>query len=272
METEEMSGITVVRVKTYISANQGYFRRSLDFFSFLVTGFWAGVFQTKHDVVAATSPQFFAAVAGKAIGIVRQTPFVLELGDMWPSSIVAVGLMKKGLILRLMEKLELQLYQHSSYVIALTNAFQNNLVSRGVAEGKIHVVRNGVDLNRYSQSPKNKILEKKWGTTNKFVVGYFGTHGMAHGLINVLDVAEALNEQSKILFLFVGAGAERNNLINSARDRGLNNVIFKPAQPKSAMPDIWSICDVALVHLKNSPAFSEAVSYTHLTLPTILLV
>ena len=258
-QTEKISGITVVRVKTYISANQGIFRRSLDFFSFLVTGFWAGVFQDKHDVVAATSPQIFAAVAGRAIGVIRKTPFVLELGDMWPISIVAVGLMKKGLILRLLEKLELLLYHHSSYVIALTNAFKKNLVSRGVAESKIHVVRNGVDLNRYSQSPKNKILAKEWEVTDKFVVGYFGTHGMAHGLINVLDVAETLNDQSNILFLFVGAGAERNNLINVARDRGLKNVIFKPAQPKSAMPDIWSICDVALVHLKNSPAFSEVL-------------
>ena len=77
---------------------------------------------------------------------------------MWPISIVAGGLIKKGLILRLLEKLELLLYHHSSYVIALTNAFKKNLVSRGVAESKIHVVRNGVDLDRYSQSPKNKIL------------------------------------------------------------------------------------------------------------------
>jgi len=258
-QVEDMSGIRVVRVKTFIAANQGVVRRSLDFLSFLVTGFVAGLFQAKPDVVAATSPQFFAAVAGWAVGVCRRRPFVFELGDLWPNSISAVGAMKKGLLLSLMEKVELFLYRRSAAVAALTQAFKDNLVSRGIPAEKIYVVLNGVDLPRYGPRPKDADLSADWDIGDKFVIGYLGTHGMAHGLMNVLNAAEKLADEQDILFLFVGAGAEREMLMTEAKRRGLTNVMFQLAQPKEKMPEIWSLCDVALIHLKDSPAFADVL-------------
>ncbi len=258
-QVEDMSGIRVVRVKTFIAANQGVLRRSLDFLSFLVTGFVAGLFQPKPDVVVSTSPQFFAAMAGWAVGLCHRRPFVFELGDLWPNSISAVGAMKKGVLLSLMEKFELFLYRRSAAVAALTNAFKDNLVSRGIAAGKIHVVLNGVDLSRYAPRPRDQALAEEWGIGGKFVVGYLGTHGMAHGLINVLDAAEKLSDEPDILFLFVGAGAEREMLMTEAARRKLTNVQFREAQPKERMPEIWSLCNVALIHLKDSPAFADVL-------------
>jgi len=258
-QVEDMSGIRVVRVKTFIAANQGVVRRSLDFLSFLVTGFVAGLFQAKPDVVAATSPQFFAAVAGWAVGVCRRRPFVFELGDLWPNSISAVGAMKKGALLSLMEKVELFLYRRSAAVAALTQAFEDNLVSRGIPAEKIYVVLNGVDLPRYGPRPKDADLSADWDIGDKFVIGYLGTHGMAHGLMNVLNAAEKLADEQDILFLFVGAGAEREMLMTEAKRRGLTNVMFQPAQPKEKMPEIWSLCDVALIHLKDSPAFADVL-------------
>ena len=111
-QTENMFGIKVIRVKTYISANRGIFRRSLDFLSFLVSSFLAGIFQQKHHVVTATSPQFFAAVSGKAIGAIKRTPFIMEIGDLWPVSIVGVGLLHRGIFFRLLQVFELFLYNH----------------------------------------------------------------------------------------------------------------------------------------------------------------
>lgn len=258
-QTEVISGINVVRVKTYIAANQAVVRRSLDFLSFLVTGFVAGLFQPKPDVIVATSPQFFAAVAGWALSGVRRRPFVFELGDLWPMSISAVGAMKKGILLALVERFELFLYRRSAAVAALTHAFKDNLVSRRIAADKIHVVLNGVDLPRYGPRERSAILADGWGTGGKFVVGYLGTHGMAHDLRNVLDAAEILKNDPNILFLFVGAGAEREMLVKETETRQLPNVKFMPSQPKEMMPEIWSLCDVALVHLKNSPAFAEVL-------------
>ena len=258
-QTEEMSGIRVVRVKTFISANAGVILRTLDFVSFLVTGFWASLFEKKPDVVVSTSPQFFAAVAGWATGAVRRVPFVFELGDLWPESITAVGAMRPSLLLRLVEKFELFLYRRAAVVAALTHAFKENLVSRHINPDKIAIVINGVDTWRYAPQPRDTELAKQWGLEDKFVIGYVGTHGMAHGLHNVLDAADALKDDDNLRILLAGAGAERETLMAAAKNRGLSNIVFIPPQPKEAMPRIWSLCNVALVHLRDHPAFASVI-------------
>jgi glycosyltransferase involved in cell wall biosynthesis len=225
----------------------------------MVTGFFAALKEERPDVIAATSPQFFTAVAGWAASAVRGVPFVFELGDLWPASISAVGVMKKSLALTLVEKLELFLYQRSTHIAALTNSFKENLVERGIDKNKITVVINGVDLTRYGPRACDKKLSKEWGLENKFVVGYIGTHGMAHALSNVLNAAKFIQENETICFLLAGAGAERANLMEEAKKRAINNVIFMPRQPKEMMPAIWSLCDIALVHLKDSPVFAGVI-------------
>ncbi|GAB6052617.1 glycosyltransferase family 4 protein [Magnetospira thiophila] len=259
VQIQHMDGLKVVRVKTYMAANAGFGRRMLDFLSFMVNGFVAGLFQTRPDVIAATSPQFFSAVAGWALGKVRRVPFVFELGDIWPASITAVGAMKDSLALRWMEKLELYLYRSSASVAALTKAFKVNLTARGIDPDKIAVVRNGVDLQRYAPRELDQALAEEWDLLDKFVVGYVGTHGMAHGLTNVLEAAALLKDLPDFRFLLVGAGAEREMLKEMAQHKHLTNVVFGPPQPKEAMPRVWSLCDVALVHLRNTPVFAEVI-------------
>jgi glycosyltransferase involved in cell wall biosynthesis len=83
---------------------------------------------------------------------------------------------------------------------------------------------------------------------------------MAHDLGKVLDAAEGLRETEPALrFLLVGAGAERDQLVAAARQRSLGNVVFQPLQPKERMSAVWSLCNVALIHLKDMPAFAEVI-------------
>ncbi len=258
-QIETIEGIRVVRVKTYIAANEGIARRTMDFVSYMFTAVWFGLLERRPDVIVSTSPQFFAAVGGWLIGALRRIPFVFELGDLWPASIVAVGAMKPSLAMRLVEKLELFLYRRSSVVVALTNAFKKNLIERGIDSNKIAVVINGVDLPRYAPQNRDPPLAREWGLEDKFVVGYVGTHGMAHGLEHVLEAASKLSHRKDLIFLFAGPGAARDGLIKEAKERNLKNVVFIPTQPKDRMPAIWSLCDVALVHLKDSQVFAEVI-------------
>ena len=275
-QTGEMDGIKVVRVKTYITANAGVARRMLDFLSFMVTGFFASLFQKRPDVVVATSPQFFTAVAGWAVGLCRRRPFVFELGDIWPASIIAVGAMEPSFMIRMLERLELCLYRQSAAIVALTPKFKENLVGRGIDGDKIPIVVNGVDTERFQKTPRDAALAAEWGLKDKFVIGYIGTHGMAHGLANVLDAAARLRENDRVRFLFVGDGADRDDLMRRAAQEGLDNVQFIASQPREKMPSIWSVCDVALVHLRDSVVFSEVIpskifEAMAMGLPTLLI-
>lgn len=257
---EDMSGIRVVRVRSYIAANRGVLHRTLDFLSFMLNGYLAARKEPAPDVVISTSPQFFAAVSAWWFAKKRGLRYVFELGDLWPASIAAVGAIKNNFALSLIEKLELRMYRDADAVVALTSSFKDNLVQRGIDQNKIAVVINGVDLWRYGPRDRNQTFyDEARIPKDACVFGYVGTHGMAHALGNVLNAAKHLKDRTDIFFLFVGAGAERDALIRDARVHQLRNVRFVDSQPKERMADIWSVCDVALVHLKNDAVFEGVI-------------
>lgn len=258
-QVEWVDGIRVVRVKTYITANEGFIKRTLDYLSFMLMATVMSVFERRPDVVVATSPQFFCALAGWMVGVLKRRPFVFELRDLWPASIVAVGAMRKSLAIRLLERLELFLYRRAAAIVSVTEAFRADLMARGVMADKIHVVINGVDLDRYAPRERDTALAREFGLEGKFVAGYMGTHGMAHALPKVLDAAELLRDRADIAFFFAGSGAERARVEQQVAERGLVNVRLIPRQPKEAMPALWSLCDLAIVPLRDTPVFATVI-------------
>jgi colanic acid biosynthesis glycosyl transferase WcaI len=258
-QVEMMGGIRVVRVKTFITANEGFVKRTLDYLSFMVASFVAGLFQKRPDVVVATSPQFFAACGGWALAAVRRLPFVFELRDLWPASIVAVGAMKKSLVIRVLERVEMFLYRRATRIISVTQSFKRELSGRGVDERKIEVVVNGVDLCQYQPRARSPALEAELGLQGKLVAGYIGTHGMAHSLEKVVQAAVLLRHRPDIAFLFVGGGADRARVEELVKEHQLTNVVLCGRQPKECMPEFWSLCDLALVPLRDSSVFKSVI-------------
>ena len=259
---EELDGIQVVRVWTYITANEGFLKRSLDYISFAVAAVLAGLFTRRFDVVVGTSPQFFTACAAWFLGFLRRRPFVLELRDLWPESIRAVGVMKSGRVLDLLEKVELFLYRRASAVVSVTHAFKADLIRRGIGASKIHVVTNGADLTHFRPRPRDAVLEAQLGLAGKFVIGYVGTHGMAHALGTVLDAAKMVQNQAKgdrLRFVLLGDGAQKSALKARAADMGLGSVIFIDTVPKAEVARYWSLLDVSIVHLKREPLFATVI-------------
>ncbi|MDT0593675.1 glycosyltransferase family 4 protein [Glaciecola petra] len=257
---EFIEGIEVRRVKTFVTSNEGFLKRILDFLSFMVSSFFAGLFVKKPDVIVGTSPQFFTIISGYFLAKIKRRPFVFELRDIWPASITAVGAMKDSLIIKVLEKIEMFLYKHSSRIVAVTESFKNELIERGVNEQKIGVVLNGVDLSTYKPvDSKNIELETKYALTNKFIIGYVGTHGLAHALDSILDAAKLIASNDEVRFLFVGGGAAKKTIDDRINSEGLNNVISIARQPKSSMPEFWSLCDLSLISLKDTDLFKTVI-------------
>lgn len=258
-DVEWIDGIRVVRVKSFITANEGFLLRTLDYASFMFTSFINGLFERRPDVIVATSPQFFCVVGGWALAAVRRLPFIFELRDLWPASIEAVGAMSSSRVLRILEGLELFLYRRADAIIAVTESFREDLVRRGISDKKIHVVMNGVDREQFSPRPVDPELSTAYKTAGKFVVGYLGTHGLAHNLPGVLEAAALLRARTDIVFIFAGSGAARAQVEEIVTQRGLTNVRLIPRQPKEVMPRLWSLCDLTLVPLRNSSVFSTVI-------------
>ena len=257
-QTEMVDGIKVIRVWTYISANKGFLKRIIDFLSFMIMSFWAGLF-IKTDLIVATSPQFFTAVSGRWLSFWKRKRWVMEVRDIWPESISAVGAMDRNLIIRFFEFLELQMYKSAWKIITVTDSFKEQLIhERGIDAGKIEVVKNGINTNMFKPIPKNHVLLKELELQDKFIIGYIGTHGMAHKLDFILDCANQI-ENEKIHFLFLGTGAEKENLLKQKKNLRLKNVTMLPPVDKKMVKEYISTLDVGLVNLKKSNTFKSVL-------------
>lgn len=264
-QRETMDGIEVVRVWTYVTANSGFAKRTLDYLSFMLSGGIAGLFQRRPDVIVGTSPQFFTNCAAWVLSIFRWRPFVFELRDLWPESIKTVGAMQDSMALRAMERLELFLYRRAAAVVAVTESFKRNLIGRGIDADKIHVITNGVDLRRFMPLNGDQALRAELGIpADAFVAGYIGTHGMAHALETVLDAARRIKREadpfaSRLRFILLGDGARKAALQQTAADLGLDNVLFLDTVPKAEVPRYWSLLDVSIIHLRKADNFTQVI-------------
>jgi colanic acid biosynthesis glycosyl transferase WcaI len=257
---ETLDTVDVLRVPTLIFPNRLIFLRIIDFLSFMFTSCIASFFVGRPDVVLATSPQFFTAVTGWFVSRVYRRPFVFEIRDLWPDSIVAVGVMKEGRAIRFIRMVEQFLYREADLIVTVTWSFRDLLIARGIHGKKIIVVTNGIDTDQLTPGLAPAELRQRLGFENKIVVSYVGTVGMAHGLQLILDAAQdCRNRLPEVNFMIVGSGAELHDLQQQAIERGLANVTFVGRVPHGDIVDYWRLSDLTLVLLKDIPLFRTVI-------------
>jgi glycosyltransferase involved in cell wall biosynthesis len=256
-QKEYIDGIEVIRVWSYITSNSGFVKRVLDYISFGIMAFIVGLFK-KHDLIIATSPQFFTTWAAWGLSKIKRKPWIFELRDLWPESIKTVGAMKQGKVIDILEKIELGLYKSCNKVVAVTDAFKTNLINRGIDANKIEVVTNGSNVELFSAREKNQELLKSLGLENKFIIGYIGTHGMAHSLDFIVTSISKIDDED-IHFLFIGDGAMKEKVLEIANDLKIKNATFLNPIKKEEVPEYLNICDVSLAPLKKEDNFKTVI-------------
>lgn len=260
-QAAEMDGIKVIRVWSYITANEGFARRILDYVSYMVSAILASPFVSKPDLVIGTSPQFFTACAAYVVSRLKGIPFVFELRDIWPESIKAVGAMQESAAIRFLEQVEMFLYRKAARIVSVTESFRRTLIKRGIDGEKIKVVTNGVDIARFQLMAKDSALVERLGLQGKFVAGYIGTHGMAHALETILAAADRLQREGDdtVRFILLGDGARKPVLQEQAQAMGLRNVLFVDSVGKADVARYWSLLDVSVIHLKKTELFTTVI-------------
>jgi glycosyltransferase involved in cell wall biosynthesis len=234
-------------------------RRGLNFLSYLATAGAAGaLLRPRADVVIATSPQFFAGWAGYPVARAHGAPFVLEIRDIWPDSITAVGALREGRIVHALGKLERALYDAADHIVAVGDGYKQNMVAKRVPAAKIDVITNGVDADLFTPRPRDDELRARLGfSPETFVVTFAGTIGMASGLEVALGAAHRLKQQGRddVAFLLVGDGAVRAELEARARAEGLGNIVFTGLVARAELPDYLASSDACLVHFRKQALF-----------------
>lgn len=255
---DRWEGIPIHRVWLFASAGAGS-KRLLNYLSFSITSIWALLKQNKPDFVFIESPPLFLGVPGILMARIWGVPAIFNVADLWPDSVVDMGLMKDGFLIRMALKLEAWLYRNSAYVTAVTEGIRDSLIAKKqVSPKKVLFLPNGVDLEQYRPREPDYELKTRLGLAGKKVVLYQGTQGFAHGLSAVLHAANLLRGESDIHFLFVGAGSERKLLEDLRTQLGLTNVSFHDPVPMTELARFFSISECGLVSLRDTPLFRGA--------------
>jgi glycosyltransferase involved in cell wall biosynthesis len=258
-ERDRKHGIDICRVWTWLAANEGFLGRTTNYVSFLASaGLQAGRLP-KADIVVSTSPQFFCGLAGYLVSRIKRVPWVLEIRDLWPESIVAVGAMMSSPAIRVLERIERFAYRKADHIVVVTDSFVGHIVGRGGDAARISVIKNGVDLSLFGELPDAAAFRRRHGLEGKFVAAYIGTHGMAHQLETILEAAAITRDDESITYLMVGAGAERERLVGLRDAMRLANVVMLDQMPRAEMPTVWAASDASLVLLRPAKVFDAVI-------------
>jgi len=260
--TEDDNGIQINRTWLIPLPNRKPWERMLNFLSFFVSAVLRGMFLSKPEVVIATSPQLLTALAGWIIATRFGVPFVFEVRDLWPESLEAVGFSsKRSILVRVLGRVAGLLYRKASHIVVVTGPFKEYLQKVwSIPPEKISVVPNAVDCELLSPQDPAKEIVQEFGLEGRFVVGYIGNIGNAHGIETLVEAAACLrNSDPDVLFLVIGEGAEKEKLQSLTAKRQLTNIRIFPAQPRSRIPGIIAATQVCLVLLRKSELFKTVI-------------
>ncbi|AXE39952.1 glycosyltransferase family 4 protein [Acidipropionibacterium virtanenii] len=209
------------------------------------------------DVIFASSPQILAPAAAMVVAKLRRKPFVVEIRDLWPDSLVSGGAVKEGSLLhRVLVGLERTIYAHARQIVVVPTGWEDHFRELGINTDKITVVPNGADLAEYEVPETKEELRSRYGISG-FTAVFSGTHANYVGLDLIVDAAEKLPD---VNFLLVGSGARKQWAVDEAAARGLGNITFHDQVPKSELVRILRACDVGLHTVTPQEVFNKGMS------------
>ena len=252
---EPEPGISILRCYSTETLHKSFAHRTVAYCIFALVSFITGLRVTGVDLVWGTSPPIFQAVAALLIARLKRVPFLLEVRDLWPTFAIELGVLRNPLLIASSRWLERVLYRHADQIVVNSPGFLAHLLERGVPTSRVVVIPNGVETGLFDPTDRGLGWRHRFGLDGRFIVLYTGAHGVANDLETILHAAARLRDESAICFVLVGDGKEKSNLVRLAREMGLDNVVFLPAQPKVSIPEALAASDVCVATLRALTGF-----------------
>lgn len=261
---EIVDGIPVARTYEYPYHGTRAVGRVLNYLSFMLSAPLGSFFAPKCDAIYVWHPPLTVGVAAWIIARMRRVPFVYDVQDIWPDSVVMSGLMKPGTTVKILAWLEKFVYRRASHILVVTNGARENLIRKGVRPEKVTAMPHWIDeqLFQPGTGAERDELRARYDWQDRFVVLFAGNLGMVQGLETVVRAADKLAKCGRALIVLVGDGTDKARLESLAHELGVaDRLQFIERQPMENMPAFMSAADALLVHLKRS-------ELTELVIPT----
>lgn len=209
------------------------------------------------DAVIGSSVHPLAAWAGRRLARRHGVPFIFEVRDLWPQTLIDMGRISSGhpaaIGLRWLEK---SLYRDAQRIIVLLPKAHEYIEPLGIPREKIIWIPNGTDTENFAS-------EQPTTNSDTFTLMYFGAHGTANGLDNLLAamrLVESAPTGPRIVLRLIGDGPLKPSLMAMAQETGLTNVSFEDPVAKKDIPPLAAQASSFVFNLIDAPVFKYGIS------------
>jgi len=257
-QREVIDGIVVHRVPLYPSHDRSSFRRGLNYISFsLSAAIFCAVHARRFDVIYAYPP-ITGGMAAVFAGTIARKPFIIDIQDLWPDSVVKSGMPGTHRIGGFLDRLCNFVYRRATRIVSQSVGIKKRLIDRGVPEGKIVVIYNWAD--EQAAAPAGLCDLAPYEFAGRFNIVYGGNIGRVQGLDTLVRAAHIARQQVPHLqLLVIGNGIEEDNLKKLVDELKATNVRIAPSVPRTQIGDVFAAADVLALHLWNDPLFEITI-------------
>jgi len=248
-----IDGISVIRTWLFPYHGRSTLLRILNYLSFTLSPILGGILAPACDVIYVVHPPLTIGIPAIALSFCKRAPFVYDVQDIWPDSVIETGMLRAPSLMKLMESFSRFVYRRASLVLAITAPARRRIIASGVDESKVAVPLLWVTESLFHHSEGGAALRRSLGFDDRFVVMFAGNLGVVQKLDVIIEAARRMPLDSRVLFALVGDGMDRERLEGAARDAGLSNIRFLGRQPFELVPQFLNAADALLVHLKRTP-------------------
>ena len=253
---EKIDGIDFIWIKTPTYFGNGISRvKNMISYTYKVLKYIPKLNLAKPDIIVGSSVHLFTVWAAYKLSCKYKTPFIMEVRDLWPQTLIDMGMSKCHPFILLLGWIEKYLYKKADKIIS-NLPYAYDYIGKFVKKEKFIWISNGVDLSNIKYTLKEK--------NDKFIISYTGAIGIANNLKILLDVAKKLKEKKDIYFRIVGEGAEKEKLKVFVKENKLSNVSIENSVPKNEVTNILQNSDILFLSLKDSPLYRFGISLNKL--------
>jgi glycosyltransferase involved in cell wall biosynthesis len=258
---EDYEGVRFVWLKTFSYSGNDW-RRVVNMLSYAIRAYEVAqkINTEKPDIIIGSSVHLFAVFTAYLLSKKYKTPFIMEVRDLWPQTLMDMGVSKWHPFVILLGILEKFLYKRADKIIVLLPRANEYIEKLGISPEKIVWIPNGVDFERFQFKNGGSLRDETY-TSDEFIVTYTGAIGKANNLDVAIEAAKILQKDyPNIKFLFVGDGPEKGRLLEIVKKEKINNVEFRPPVAKNKIVEIILKSDALFFHLQDSPIFKYGIS------------
>ncbi|OGS21263.1 MAG: hypothetical protein A2252_08335 [Elusimicrobia bacterium RIFOXYA2_FULL_39_19] len=208
--------------------------------------------KTNIDIIIVYSPPLTLGITAAKLKKLYNAKFIMNVQDIFPQQAIDLKIMNNKSLIFLFEAIESYCYKMADIITVHSQGnfnYLNNI--KKISSDKLKIVHNWMDLKPYESVISKNTFRRKYNLENKFIILYAGVIGLPQGLIQIVDAAIKLKNEKDIVFLLVGDGLDKNNIVNESTRLGLTNISFQNFVSLEDYPELVKECNIGLVCLSS---------------------